>query len=321
MTNVLDAVRETQVLVLAAILLAGAAAKLADRSPRGQGPAVLLPIAWRRPATLGHGAAEAVVASALIGVGGAAGDAARVAAAVLFAGGVVALVVLRRTAPEAGCGCFGGLSTTPVDWRSIARSGLLAVSALVAVGVPATAAGAAMRMSAGHGAVLAVEALVIGALSPELVESARRALRREPCAVREVPLRRTLARLRASDVWRVNTAAVEGMEPVDVWRQGCWRFLLFPGRRSGRAVDVVFGVPLEGRRPAVRAVIADRETGTVLSALGGPADGGTRTVGRARGGRAAQEAEGATGEPSAATGSAAAEEGDGTTAADSQVPG
>ncbi|WP_186356055.1 MauE/DoxX family redox-associated membrane protein [Streptomonospora sp. PA3] len=283
MVTVLDVVREAQLLVLAVILLPGAAAKLLDRSPRGQGPAVLLPIGWRRPATLAHGAAEGVLALALLGAWGIAGDAARIGAALLFAGGAAALVVLRRSSPETGCGCFGGLSTTPVDWRSIARSGLLAVSALAAIGVPSSAAGVAAGATLGHAGVLALEAVLIGALSPELVELARRAARPVPCAVREIPVQRTLARLRASDVWRSNAAVVEGTEPLDVWRQGCWRFAVFPGRRSGRPVDVVFGIPLEGRRPAIRAVITDRETGEVLYALGGLADSG-------RGGRPRRQA-------------------------------
>lgn len=272
--SVLDVVRETQLPVLAAMLLLGAVAKLADRSQRGQGPAVLLPLGWRRAATLAHGVAEGAVAFALIGASGVAGGAARIAAAALFAGGVAALVVLRRTAPETGCGCFGGLSTAPVDWRSIARSALLAVSALATLGVPATAAHVVVGASTGHAAVVAIEMVLLGVLSPESAELARRATRRVPCAVREVPLQRTLARLRASDLWRINTALLEDTEPKDAWRHGCWRFVLFTGRRNGRPVDVVFGVPLEGRRPGVRAVIADRETGTVLSALGGPADGG-----------------------------------------------
>ncbi|WP_238581081.1 MauE/DoxX family redox-associated membrane protein [Streptomonospora alba] len=275
MGSVLDVVRETQLPVLAVVLLLGAVAKFADRSQRGQGPAVLLPVGWRRAATLAHGVAEGTVAFALLGASGAAGGAAaRIAAAALFACGVAALVVLRRTAPETGCGCFGGLSTAPVDWRSIARSALLAVSALAAVGVPATAAGVVVGASTGHAAVVAIETVLLGVLSPESAELARRATRRVPCAVREVPLKRTLARLRASDLWRINAALLEDTEPKDVWRHGCWRFVLFTGRRTGRCVDVVFGVPVEGRRPGVRAVIADRETGTLLSVLGGPADGG-----------------------------------------------
>ncbi|GAB3459921.1 hypothetical protein GCM10027570_44360 [Streptomonospora sediminis] len=275
MIDVLDVVRETQLAVLAAVLLLGAVAKLVDRAPRGQGPAVLLPAHWRRPATLGHGVAEAVVAFALIGAPGLAGGAARVAAVLFFTGGVAALVVLRRTAPDTGCGCFGGLSTAPVDGRSIARSALLAAAAVATIGVGQTASAVVAGAGLSHAGVLVLEVGLLGALSPEPAELARRVLRRAPCAMREVPLKRTLARLRASDVWRTTASVVESPRPADAWRQGCWRFLLFAGRRNGRAVDVVFGVPLDGRRPAVRAVITDRETGAVLSVLGGPADGGS----------------------------------------------
>jgi hypothetical protein len=86
--------------------------------------------------------------------------------------------------------------------------------------------------------------------------------------VREVPLRRTLSRLWQSDVWHLNTAMVIGKEPVDVWRQGCWRFLRSPGQRGGRSLDIVLGVPIDGRRSVVRAAITDAETGARLAVLG-----------------------------------------------------
>ncbi|MDA0564681.1 hypothetical protein LG943_10125 [Streptomonospora sp. S1-112] len=268
-----EAVREVQLPLLAVLLLLGALAKFADRSRRGQGPAVLLPPRWRRPATLANGAAEAVLAVAVTVLPGLPGDLARGAAAALFAGAAVALVVLRRTAPDMGCGCFGSLSTTPVDWRSITRGALLAVAAGATVGLPATGAGVVAAPTLGHGAVLVVEVALLAALSPELVELRRRAVNGTPCEVREMPVRKALARLRASDVWRTNVSLVSAEEPTDVWRQGCWSMAAFPGRRNGRDVDVVFAIPVEGRRPAVRAAVTDRETGAVLARFGTVGDG------------------------------------------------
>ncbi|MBV2364342.1 methylamine utilization protein MauD [Streptomonospora sp. NEAU-YY374] len=273
MSAMTEVIREVQLPLLAVLLLLGALAKSADRSRRGQGPAVLLPPRWRRPATLANGAAEGVLAVAVMVLPGLPGGLARGAVAALFAGAAVALVVLRRTAPDMGCGCFGSLSTTPVDWRSITRGALLAVAAGVTVGLPATGAGVVAAPTLGHGAVLVVEVALLAALSPELVELRKRALSGTPCEVREVPVSTALARLRASDVWRTNAGLVVADDPEDVWRQGCWSLAAFAGRRDGRDVDVVFAIPVEGRRPAVRAAVTDRETGEVLARFGAVGDG------------------------------------------------
>ncbi len=47
-----------------------------------------------------------------------------------------ALHELRARRPDAGCGCFGELSRTPVSWRAIARATLLCVAALATIGIP-----------------------------------------------------------------------------------------------------------------------------------------------------------------------------------------
>ena len=49
----------------------------------------------------------------------------RAGTAVLFLIAVGALVELRERRPDAGCGCFGELSVTPVGARTIARAALL----------------------------------------------------------------------------------------------------------------------------------------------------------------------------------------------------
>ncbi|MDA8370642.1 MAG: hypothetical protein M0026_12375 [Nocardiopsaceae bacterium] len=268
----IEVLREVQLPILVLVLLLGALAKFADRTARGQGPVSLLPPRFHRMAAVAVGGAEALLAVALIVLPGVVGDVARGAVAVLFAAAVIALLIVRRRNPDMGCGCFGGLSTAPVGWRTIARSGLFAVAAAVTVGLETSGAGVLAGFTIVHGMAVALEALVIAGLSPELTEVAARLFHREPCEVRDIPVRRTLARLRSSDVWNANVAAIAEQEPVDVWRQGCWRFFRFPGTRNARPVDVVFGVPLRGRRPAVRAVISDAKTGAVLTALGETAE-------------------------------------------------
>ncbi|MBB4935089.1 hypothetical protein F4561_005983 [Lipingzhangella halophila] len=259
----LDAVREIQLPVLALLLLLGAVSKLTGSDTRGG--ASLLPVRARPWFTRAHGAVEVLVAGALLVLPGQVGDAGRMWAAALFAGGVVALFVLRRRDPEMGCGCFGGLSTTPIGWRVIARAAVFAVAAAATVGVDGSGLGVLGGLTGWHAAVIAAEAALLAALSPELGELTLRLARRERCDTRAVPMRRTLARLLLSDVWRASTAVVTSRRPLDVWRQGCWRFLRYAGRRDGRPVDVVFGVPLDGRRSAVRAAITDAETGATLS--------------------------------------------------------
>jgi hypothetical protein len=265
---VIDVLREIQLPVLAVVLLAGAAAKAAARTTRGQGPAALLPERARRPFTYANAAVEALLAVALLLLAGPLGEAARALTFLVFAAALVVLVVVSRRHPELGCGCFGGFSTSPVGRRTLARTVLFGVAAASTLGLPATGMAVLGGLTAGHVGVLAAEAVLLAVLSPEVTGPLSALVRPGPCERREVPAARTLARLRASDVWYANASVVTGAEPVDMWRQGCWRMLRYAGRRNGRAVDVVFAVPVQGRRPVIRAAISDAETGATLAVLG-----------------------------------------------------
>ena len=57
---------------------------------------------------------------------------------------------------------------------------------------------------------------------------------------------------------------VSAGSPSDVWREGCWRFVVYPGCARGRAVDIVFAVYLQTRRPPVRVAVLDADTDEVL---------------------------------------------------------
>lgn len=269
--------------LVALLLLLGAAAKALDRTGGG-GPVSLLPDALHRPASVATVVLEAVLAVALLVAAAPVGAAAGWAAAALFAASAVLLAVVRRRDPQMNCGCFGGLSTEPVGWRAIARAAVLAVAAVGA----ALAGGGGLQAVAGlsgtQAAVGGAELAVLAALSPELREVAVRAFGRESCTVRRVPVRRSLARLRRSEVWRANQVVVDGTEPVDVWRHGCWRLMRFTGRRNGRPVDAVFAVELRGRRPRVRAAVSDAETLVTLAVLGEVAEEGGSPLPRTTGG-------------------------------------
>ncbi|MDA2805738.1 MauE/DoxX family redox-associated membrane protein [Nocardiopsis suaedae] len=269
--------------LVALLLLLGAAAKAVDRTGGG-GPVSLLPGALHRPASAATALLEAALAVLLLSAAGPVGAAAGWAAAGLFAFSAVLLAVVRRRDPQMNCGCFGGLSTEPVGWRTIARAAVLAVAAVGA----AVAGGGGLQALAGltgaQAAVGAAELAVLAVLSPELREAAVRVFGREACAVRRVPVRRSLARLRRSEVWRANRVVVDGTDPVDVWRHGCWRLMRFTGRRNGRPVDAVFAVELRGRRPRVRAAVSDAETRVTLAVLGEVAEEGGAPLPRTTGG-------------------------------------
>ncbi|MBB6174616.1 hypothetical protein HNR23_004676 [Nocardiopsis mwathae] len=268
--DVVQVVREIQLPVLALVLLLGAVAKFADRSGQGRGPTALLPSRFQRRFELANGSLEAVLAVGLLTLAALPGDIARGATAVLFVLAALLLLRLRQRDPELGCGCFGGLSTTPVGWRAIVRALVFAAAAAATLGLESTGAVVLAAPTPTHLVAIGVEVALLALLSPELRELALRVVQGEPCELREVPLRRTLSRLHASDVWRANTALLDDPSagPVDVWRHACWRFVRFAGTRDGRPVDVVFGVHVKGRRPPVRAAISDAETGETLATLG-----------------------------------------------------
>ena len=268
---ILDVVREVQIPILAVLLVCGCAAKAAQttgaRSIEAEtGPTVIFPLRLRRTAAVGLCAAEFVLGAGLLLTAGRAGAgvpalAVRAATALLFSTAVGALHELRDRRPEAGCGCFGELSRTPVSLRTIARTAVLCLAALSSIGVPP------LRMpgSAGQAglmlAVIAAELAVLAVLSPEVGEILTRMSHADPCELREVPLARTFSALEASAPWRRYRRHLVTDRPVDVWREGCWRFIVFPGLLGSRRVEMVFAVYLAGRRAPVRVGMLDVATG------------------------------------------------------------
>jgi hypothetical protein len=83
-----------------------------------------------------------------------------------------------------------------------------------------------------------------------------------------MPSGRTLAALHASLVWRKYAGQISAAAPSDVWRGGCWRFVVYPGSARGRPVDIIFAVYLQSRRPAIRAAVLDADTDEVLGPTG-----------------------------------------------------
>jgi hypothetical protein len=273
--SALTVVREIQIPLLAALLICGCAAKAlraagTRSASAGTGPATLLPLGMRRPAVIAVCATELALGAGLLVTAGRLGAgtpafAVRTATGLMFCTAAGALYELRTRRPDAGCGCFGELSRAPVTWQVIARTLLLCAAALSAISLgplrlPASAGQAWITL-----AVISAELAVLVVLSPEVGQLMLRLSHTDPCELREVPVARTLSALRASTPWRRYRRFLVAAAPVDVWREGCWRFAVFPGVLASRRVEVVFAVHLADRGAPVRVGMLDADTNRAVA--------------------------------------------------------
>jgi hypothetical protein len=274
-------VREAQVPLLSAMLLGGCAAKF-QRIVRvgsldaGLGPTALFPAALRRPVAIVTCAVELACGVALIVTAGGLGQgdratAARLATSLLFLVATCALIELRTSHPDTGCGCFGDFSTTPVSARTLARSTLFAAAALATIGLPPLRAPQPGADAARLLGIFAVELAVIAALSPEVGEALVRLGYSEPCELRRLPAVRTLAALRRSSQWRRRAGLVTVEVPIDMWRELCWRYVVFPARVGDRDAEIVFAVYLRPHRPLIHTALVDAASGDALAWPASPA--------------------------------------------------
>ncbi len=272
----LGALRQVPVPLLGLLLIGGGAAKVrraaAARSvSAGPGPTALFPAGLRRPAAAGLCATELGLGAGLLltAAGVVAGPPALVirgAVALLFCVAAGTLHELRTRRPEAGCGCFGELSQTPAGGRAISRAVVLGAGALLSLSAPALRRPASPAQAWGLLAAVAAELALLIALSPEAVPLVRRLSHQDPCELRRVPVARTLSALHASAPWRRYRQYLTGAVPADVWREGCWRFVVYPGMVADRRIDVVFAVHLGRRRPPVQVGLLDAETAGTAAA-------------------------------------------------------
>ncbi|HBW21191.1 MAG: MauE/DoxX family redox-associated membrane protein [Streptosporangiaceae bacterium] len=272
--TIISAIQYVQIPLLAAMLLGGCSAKLVQAVRGGSmeatlGPTALFPMRMRRPLALALCAVECVLGIGLIATAGQAGRGApamcvRLGAVLLFTVATSALIELRTSRPDIGCGCFGEFSGTPVTGRSLARSALLAVAALVTVWLPPLRQAAIESHAAQLLIILVAELTVIGALSPEVGEGLVRLGYSDPCELRLIPAARTLAALRRSKQWRRHAGVVTAGTPSDIWRELCWRYVVYPSRVDGRDAQIVFAVYLKQRRPPIHVALVDAASGRVL---------------------------------------------------------
>ncbi len=144
--------------------------------------------------------------------------------------------------------------------RVITRAALLCAAALSLIGAPPLELPGSMAQAWLTLAVAAAEVAVLAVLSPEVGQAMIRLGHADPCELREVPVARTLSALRASAQWRRHRRLIVAAAPVDVWREGCWRFIVFPAVLADKPVDMVFAVYLAGRHAPVRVGILDSRT-------------------------------------------------------------
>jgi hypothetical protein len=277
----LAAARELQIPLLAAMLLGGCAAKawrvLRSRSIKAaMDPAGLFPLRLRRPIMITMCATEFGLGLGLTATAGQVGTVipnlaptlVRAACVLFFLIAMGALSETRQRRPAAGCGCFGDFSHTPIGWRTIARAGVLCAAAAATIGLPPLRMPSSATTAEMWLAVLAFELSLIAFLSPELGEILVKLGYSEPCELRRLPVERTMAALHASSPWRRYAGQIASAAPVDVWREGCWRFVVYAGVARGRRVDIVFAVYLQTRRPVIRAAVLDARTDEVLGLAG-----------------------------------------------------
>ncbi len=147
-----------------------------------------------------------------------------------------------RNVPQASCGCFGAKSE-PVSPRTAVRAAFLALLALG--GTPWWGAS-----PAGWGLALVAGAVLL-ALTPELrSRETRLQVNEAVCSHRPAPPKVTIARLRDSTLWADAQQYLAADAPSEQWRDGCWRYLVYPANYDGEDANAVFALYLGRSRSA-----------------------------------------------------------------------
>ncbi|MBB2914929.1 hypothetical protein FHS43_006241 [Streptosporangium becharense] len=258
----LTTISAAQLPILVLLLLAGTAAKVWTATHETEpgalsrlGPAALVPERWSSPTMLACALGELFLAGGLLVTDH---PFFRWSTTAFFAVSTYVLWELRRRRPDVGCGCFGEVSAVPVGWRSLGRAAVLTgMSAGLLAWTPQVPGWETLTgLGWEHGPAALAGLVVLVVLSPEVDESVARLRHRTPCEQRRLDPATALGRLRASAVWRAHTELLSDTEPVDSWRELCWRFFVYPGHSpAGEPVDVVFAIYLSGRHPAVRVAL------------------------------------------------------------------
>ena len=117
-----------------------------------------------------------------------------------------------------------------------------------------------------------VAGLAVAAVSPELdlsrrARDARLQARESVCAHRRIPPEHTIARLRASELWSQSRSYLSEESPLEQWREGCWRYLVYPARYDGASATAVFALYLGRDRSADGVAFVDEADQRVLAQI------------------------------------------------------
>ena len=265
---------DIQIPVLAIMLLGGCSAKAARAIHRrsisaGLGPTALFPLKLRPVAAGTLCAVELGMGLGLILTAGRIGhgppaELLRIGTCLLFVVATCALIELRSIRPDIGCGCFGEFSSTPISDRTLARSILLAAAAAGTIRLHQMMPDQIEDHAGVLVLLLLAELAFFGLLSPEIRDVLVRIGYSAPCELRVTSPEQTIAALERSKQFRRHAALLARREPLDVWRELCWRYVAYPSRLNGRDAELVFAVYLQQRRPPVLAVLVDAATGAVI---------------------------------------------------------
>ena len=112
---------------------------------------------------------------------------------------------LRTSRPEEGCGCFGVLSSSRIGKRTVIRTGLLAVAAMLTFGLERHGLQVLGDSLGWRGLMFGAELAFFLVISPEPALLLRRT--EVPCDLRRVPLSVSLGMLHSSEAWQEYEAA------------------------------------------------------------------------------------------------------------------
>jgi|GEM_PF-1471355 len=193
------------------------------------------------------------------------------------------LTYARIHAPESSCGCMSA-THVPISWRGFSRAGWLLAAGALGLFANQYWLTALTGEPVVLGTVLALEAALFIALSPEFDGAWLIPLRRLKVKVTKplggdtgtIPLDATVTRLHHSDLYR-HIAPVLRTDVREHWDEDEHRFIIYGAEYDGVHTTAVFAVPLRSDAPEpIRVALVNEETGeTVLQLDHAPTDAET----------------------------------------------
>ncbi len=170
------------------------------------------------------------------------------------------LALSRTRAPSAPCGCLGAVGGHSPSRSSQLRALLLLLAALAAANARSP------KLTAPALLAVLVELALLAAISPEisLGRYLRSVGRRARCATDTETAGRCVARVYASALWPGATGFITDCKPLEMWREGCLRYITFAAAFETRPATAVFAMPVRGGGEPERLAIVDEDEQAIL---------------------------------------------------------